>query len=108
MHKLPGETRFPNLVLSRGLTDLDTHWPSPKEWKAEGAARYIGVTVSQDARHADLEAFLRPARRRVAQADAKKREQQLECCWPTSQTGAISRFAIKARARSHSLSFGFF
>jgi phage tail-like protein len=26
MHKLPGETRFPNLVLSRGLTDLDTMW----------------------------------------------------------------------------------
>ncbi|WP_437275930.1 phage tail protein [Sorangium sp. So ce375] len=26
IHKLPGETRFPNLVLSRGLTDLDTLW----------------------------------------------------------------------------------
>jgi phage tail-like protein len=25
-HQLPGETRFPNLVLSRGLTDLDTLW----------------------------------------------------------------------------------
>jgi diketogulonate reductase-like aldo/keto reductase len=41
------------------LTDLDTHWPSLKEWKAEGAARYIGVTVSQDSRHADLEQFMR-------------------------------------------------
>lgn len=40
------------------LTDLDTHWPSLKEWKAEGAARYIGVTVSQDSRHADLERFV--------------------------------------------------
>ena len=40
------------------LTDLDTHWPSLKEWKAEGAARYIGVTVSQDSRHADLEQFM--------------------------------------------------
>jgi phage tail-like protein len=26
VHKLPGETRYPNLVLSRGLTDLDTLW----------------------------------------------------------------------------------
>jgi phage tail-like protein len=26
LHKLPGETRYPNLVLSRGLTDLDTMW----------------------------------------------------------------------------------
>jgi diketogulonate reductase-like aldo/keto reductase len=41
------------------LTDLDTHWPTLQELKAEGATRYIGVTVSQDARHADLEAFLR-------------------------------------------------
>jgi phage tail-like protein len=26
LHRLPGETRYPNLVLSRGLTDLDTLW----------------------------------------------------------------------------------
>jgi diketogulonate reductase-like aldo/keto reductase len=48
-----------DLVQIFSLTDLDTHWPSLKEWKAEGAARYIGVTVSQDSRHADLEQFLR-------------------------------------------------
>jgi diketogulonate reductase-like aldo/keto reductase len=41
------------------LTDLDTHWPSLKEWKEEGAARYIGVTVSQDSRHGELEQFMR-------------------------------------------------
>jgi diketogulonate reductase-like aldo/keto reductase len=48
-----------DLVQIFSLTDLDTHWPSLKEWKAEGAARYIGVTVSQDSRHGDLEQFLR-------------------------------------------------
>jgi diketogulonate reductase-like aldo/keto reductase len=48
-----------DLVQIFSLTDLDTHWPSLKEWKAEGTARYIGVTVSQDSRHADLEQFLR-------------------------------------------------
>jgi phage tail-like protein len=26
LHKIPGETRYPNLVLSRGLTDIDTLW----------------------------------------------------------------------------------
>jgi diketogulonate reductase-like aldo/keto reductase len=40
------------------LTDLDTHWPSLKDWKADGAARYIGVTVAQDSLHDDLEQFL--------------------------------------------------
>ena len=48
-----------DLVQIFSLTDLDTHWPSLKDFKAQGQARYIGVTVSQDSRHADLEAFLR-------------------------------------------------
>jgi len=48
-----------DLIQIFSLTDLDTHWPSLQEWKEEGSARYIGVTVSQDSRHADLEQFLR-------------------------------------------------
>jgi diketogulonate reductase-like aldo/keto reductase len=44
------------------LTDLDTHWPSLRGWKDAGEARYIGVTVSEDRRHADLEAFLKRER----------------------------------------------
>jgi diketogulonate reductase-like aldo/keto reductase len=47
-----------DLVQIFSLVDLDTHWPSLKQWKAEGAARYIGVTVSQPSKHADLERFL--------------------------------------------------
>jgi len=47
-----------DLVQIFSLVDLDTHWPSLKQWKVEGAARYIGVTVSQPAKHADLERFL--------------------------------------------------
>jgi diketogulonate reductase-like aldo/keto reductase len=47
-----------DLVQVFSLTDVDTHWPSLKEWKTEGWARYIGVTVSQDSRHDDLERFL--------------------------------------------------
>lgn len=41
------------------LTDLETHWPTLRAWKESGQARYIGVTVSQDQRHAQLEAFLK-------------------------------------------------
>jgi phage tail-like protein len=26
IHKIPGETRYPSLVLSRGMTDVDTMW----------------------------------------------------------------------------------
>ena len=29
------------------LTDVDTHWPTLREWKESGMARYIGVTVSE-------------------------------------------------------------
>ncbi len=40
------------------LTDLYTHWPTLKEWKATGRARYIGVTVSEYALYEELERFL--------------------------------------------------
>ncbi len=47
-----------DLVQIFSLVDLDTHWPTLKQWKADGSARYIGVTVSQPSKHADLERFL--------------------------------------------------
>ena len=40
------------------LTDLNTHWPTLREWKDSGNTRYIGVTVSQDRLHGDMESFL--------------------------------------------------
>lgn len=67
-----------DLVQIFSLTDLDTHWPSLKEWKAEGAARYIGVTVSQDSRHADLEAFLRRERPDFVQMNYSITERAVE------------------------------
>jgi diketogulonate reductase-like aldo/keto reductase len=60
------------------LTDLDTHWPSLKDFKAEGAARYIGVTVSQDSRHADLEQFLRRERPDFVQVNYSITERAVE------------------------------
>ena len=50
----------PTLDLAQifSLTDVDTQWPNLKDWKAEGAARYIGVTVSQYGLYEQLESFL--------------------------------------------------
>jgi len=47
-----------DLVQIFSLTDLDTHWPSLKEWQAAGQARYIGVTVAESRLYPQLEAFL--------------------------------------------------
>ena len=51
------------------LTDLDTHWPTLRQWKDSRQARYIGVTVSQDQRHAQLEAFLKREKPDVVQVN---------------------------------------
>lgn len=40
------------------LTDLNTHWPSLRDWKQRGLTRYIGVTVSEQHLYEPLEAFL--------------------------------------------------
>ena len=40
------------------LTDLDTHWPSLKDWQSDGRARYIGVTVAEERLYEELERFL--------------------------------------------------
>jgi diketogulonate reductase-like aldo/keto reductase len=67
-----------DLVQIFSLTDLDTHWPSLEEFKAEGAARYIGVTVSQESRHAELEQFLRRAKPDFVQMNYSITERQVE------------------------------
>jgi diketogulonate reductase-like aldo/keto reductase len=40
------------------LTDLDVHWPSLRDWKEAGRARYIGVTVADESLYDRLESFL--------------------------------------------------
>jgi diketogulonate reductase-like aldo/keto reductase len=67
-----------DLVQIFSLTDLDTHWPSLKDFKAEGSARYIGVTVAEDSRHAALEAFLRRERPDFVQVNYSITERAVE------------------------------
>jgi len=47
-----------DLVQIFSLTDLETQWPNLKDWKEEGSARYIGVTVSNYERYDQLIEFL--------------------------------------------------
>jgi diketogulonate reductase-like aldo/keto reductase len=60
------------------LTDLDTHWPTLREWKDSGMARYIGVTVSEPRRHADLEGFLKRERPDTTQVNYSITEREAE------------------------------
>jgi diketogulonate reductase-like aldo/keto reductase len=57
-HQLYGR-KVLDLVQIFSLTDVDTHWPTLREWKDSGMTRYIGVTVSELRRHGDLENFLK-------------------------------------------------
>ena len=47
-----------DLVQIFSLTDVDTHWPTLKDLKAAGDARYIGVTVAESRLYEPLERFL--------------------------------------------------
>jgi len=60
------------------LTDLDTHWPTLRQWKESGQARYIGVTVSQDQLHANLESFLKREKPDFVQVNYSITERQAE------------------------------
>ena len=60
------------------LTDVDTHWPTLREWKESGRARYIGVTVSEPRRHADLESFLKRERPDTIQVNYSITERESE------------------------------
>ncbi len=48
-----------DLVQIESLVDLETHWPSLRDWKESGEARYIGVTVSHEDKYETLESFMR-------------------------------------------------
>jgi diketogulonate reductase-like aldo/keto reductase len=76
-HQLYGRTVL-DLAQIFSLTDLDTHWPTLREWKASGMARYIGVTVSEPRRHTDLESFLKRERPDTVQVNYSITERESE------------------------------
>jgi len=48
-----------DLLQVESMRDLDVHWPNVRRWKDAGEARYIGVTVSNNARHDAFESVMR-------------------------------------------------
>ena len=48
-----------DLVQIESLRGLESHWPNLRALKESGEARYIGVTVANDANHDRLQAFMR-------------------------------------------------
>jgi diketogulonate reductase-like aldo/keto reductase len=76
-HQLYGR-KVLDLAQIFSLTDLETHWPTLKEWKSSGMARYVGVTVSEPRRHADLEAFLKREKPDTIQVNYSITEREAE------------------------------
>ena len=72
------ERKVLDLAQIFSLTDLDTHWPTLREWKASGMTRYIGVTVSEPRRHTDLETFLKRERPDTVQVNYSITERESE------------------------------
>jgi diketogulonate reductase-like aldo/keto reductase len=76
-HKLYGRSTV-DLAQIFSLTDVNTHWPTLREWKDKGRARFVGVTVSQPQRHADMEAFLKREKPDVVQVNYSITEREAE------------------------------
>lgn len=76
-HQLYGR-KVLDLVQIFSLTDLDTHWPTLRQWKDAGMTRYIGVTVSEPRRHADLESFLKREKPDTTQVNYSITEREAE------------------------------
>jgi aryl-alcohol dehydrogenase-like predicted oxidoreductase len=52
--------RYPaDLVQVESMTDMDLHWPTLRDLKEKGDARYIGITSSASSDHERMEAFMK-------------------------------------------------
>jgi len=48
-----------DLIQVESMTDMDLHWPTLKDWKNSGEARYIGITTSATADHERMEGYMK-------------------------------------------------
>jgi diketogulonate reductase-like aldo/keto reductase len=67
-----------DLVQIFSLTDVDVHWPTLKDLKAAGEARYIGVTVAESRLYDQLESFLKRERPDFVQVNYSITERESE------------------------------
>jgi diketogulonate reductase-like aldo/keto reductase len=67
-----------DLVQIESLTDLETHWPSLQQLKADGDTRYIGVTVAHERLYPELERFMQAEKPDFVQLNYSVVEQSAE------------------------------
>lgn len=48
-----------DLIQVESMTDMDLHWPTLKDWKHNGEARYIGITTSATTDHERMQSFMK-------------------------------------------------
>ena len=48
-----------DLIQVESMTDMDLHWPTLKDWKNSGEARYIGITTSATADHERMAEYMK-------------------------------------------------
>jgi diketogulonate reductase-like aldo/keto reductase len=48
-----------DLLMVHNMREMDLHWPTLRDWKESGRARYIGVSLTRNEDYVDLEKFMR-------------------------------------------------
>jgi diketogulonate reductase-like aldo/keto reductase len=47
-----------DLLMVHNMREMDLHWPTLRDWKESGRARYIGVSLTRNEDYVDLEKFM--------------------------------------------------
>lgn len=48
-----------DLLMIHNMREMDTHWPTLRDWKESGRARYIGVSLTRNDDYVELEKFMK-------------------------------------------------
>jgi diketogulonate reductase-like aldo/keto reductase len=67
-----------DLVYVESMTDMDIHWPTLKDYKDKGEARYIGITSSFTEDHERMAAFMKKEKPDFIQVNFSLLEPQAE------------------------------
>lgn len=51
-----------DLLMVHNMRDMTNHWPTLRDWKEEGRARYIGVSLTRTLDYSQLEQFMKAER----------------------------------------------
>lgn len=48
-----------DLLMIHNMREMDTHWPTLRDWKNSGKVRYIGVSLTRNRDYVELERFMK-------------------------------------------------